>query len=58
MYVFDIEHISLMDVNELIDKGVRFRLASKESGNELMNVEDYLNETQENILKDHLCRQE
>lgn len=58
MYVFDIEHISLMDINELIDKGVRFCLASQESGKELMDVEDYLNEIQENILEDYLCRQE
>lgn len=31
MYTFDRDKVSLLDINELIDKGLRFRLVSGES---------------------------
>ena len=42
--VFNIDEISLLDINELIDRGKRFRLEAGLEETEYDNIEECLNE--------------
>lgn len=40
---FNVEDVSLLDINALIDKGVRFTLVTDDYEGDITKVEDYLN---------------
>lgn len=39
---FNIEEVSVLDINDLIDKNLRFKLVTEENGTNIQKVEEYL----------------
>lgn len=43
LLAFNVEDVSLLDINALIDKGQRFTLVTDDYDGEITKVEEYLN---------------